>query len=477
MRRSLVFTLLFLSLFSLHSTASLTATPGTDLERQISSDPLSTQYAVNSISKNAIIPLPDSDPEPWHLERPRDVLSLRHEDDDTQVQHVLQLLDEFPDRGPNLLHHAAIRGTPNIMLALLARGVDPSSKADVWGHGHVIHTAASNGCLECVKVLVTEVGVDPDLVDECSHFDCRSPGWTPFVIAVGWDYRDVVEWLLDTGRVNTTRELPGYGMNALQYAVAYHPHLADLLLDHPQAREDRRVLGVTEAEYLGPRILALAATGGDVELFRRLLSELGYPTSSDDSSAWRSHLLADAQREKLQEAFHGAAQGAHGDIARLLLEDYFHAPGDLASFFSDSRMAWSLEEGTERAIGNNDTETFSMLLSLLQHSGELKSYSRRRYNQHLWDCLTSATVEKATGIVRLLVEEYKVKDPDLGEFVVSSVYTFPWFKTMAQVLLLGSCCYPALAFLFSHLGVWRPPSFSWLVVSLVAFLLVRVSSG
>ncbi|KAH6973974.1 ankyrin repeat-containing domain protein [Ilyonectria destructans] len=441
MRLALAFALAFLSLFGCHIAAAPTFHPRlppaeADLERQIYWDSPPKQSDIDFVAKYSRDPLPDSGPEPWYLgagayvprssnirfrvlpepvwykdpawfdplgRDPVDQLRIFGvKNEDAQVQHVLRLLDEFPSRGPDLLHKAAVNGKPNVIRTLLERGVDPALKAeDYWGQVFIIHAAAENGCVDCVNILVTEAGVDPDLVDDCYHLGCRRSGWTPLITAVIWGHQDVVEWLLNTGRVNTTRELFWDTTNPLELAVTYQPHLVQLLLDHPKAKENRRALGVTEEEYLGPRILTLAASGGDARLFRRLLSRLGYPTARDDSSrAWMGHLLTDAQGEKLKEAFHEAVRPAHVDVVRLLLENYLLPPGDPdIPFLFDTRMVWSLMEGTESAIEKNDTETFDFLLGLIRHPDNgNEDCSRTRYHDHLSDCLDLAAAQNAPDI-------------------------------------------------------------------------------
>ena len=93
-----------------------------------------------------------------------------------QTEAVVKLLHGFPKRGLWMLFESAVRGNLHLVRALLRAGVPPhccptplgvsgSTISETDDPLVPIHAAAYKGHVECVKALVEEGEVDPDILD------------------------------------------------------------------------------------------------------------------------------------------------------------------------------------------------------------------------------------------------------------------------------------------------------------------------
>ncbi|KAF3318690.1 hypothetical protein TWF173_006705 [Orbilia oligospora] len=152
---------------------------------------------------------------------------------------------DFKDKfGRSPLSIAAEVGSQVIVELLLKMGSNTESK-DNKGLTPLCW-AAKRGCCKIVRVLLTQPGIEPDVVVRGNGGRRQGPfriplrevgegddrGRTPLSYAAEGGYADVVKLLLETGRVEPDPVLPRAGRTPLSYAAAGgHLAVVQLLLD------------------------------------------------------------------------------------------------------------------------------------------------------------------------------------------------------------------------------------------------------
>lgn len=262
-----------------------------------------------------------------------------------QVEEMLKLYSKMPHRGTDLLYKAVQMESPVVMRALLAKGVKPhpSEEVDIHryrGSGETpIHEAVYRGCMDCLSILVDEAGVHPD-----AAVRVRGKLVTPLVHAVEQGHCKVVEWLLDTGRVNPARmHWPGNTEDLLAGSNARSP----LLIMTPEA-------------------MGWAAQSGDRAVLRLLLvwakfdQNIPLVRRTPANRTW----LTTQQLSCVKEGFRQAAShgGRHSILALFMFYLSYHADQPLVQWNEPSDpFMQSLASSVEKAVIMDDVLTFRLL--------------------------------------------------------------------------------------------------------------------
>ncbi|KAH8650137.1 ankyrin repeat-containing domain protein [Xylariales sp. PMI_506] len=334
-------------------------------------------------------------------------------DPQERIFYVLQVLEMFPHKGLEILFDAATRGAADVVGALLAAGVAPHPEPGSEEEEDLLvplHAAAYDGHLDCVRVLVEEGGVDPDVV---------SDGHTVLMRAVMSGHADIARWLLSTGRVDPHREVeqvdddedgPGQAgaapvrLRALDVAALEgHAECVELLVDamvghkfsinDVMTLETMRNAGASESEDL---MFKLVSWG-----------QLPVPTSKVTKGD-----LNGEQRHKLVAYVTSAAElGFASQVLPFLayLQRGGSSRGDDPAFRFSNGMLKALREGLVRAACNNDLESFDFFMDASLPSG---TAGAKLVTGTLSQALFGAADENALDMVRYLVEKHGVNVND-----------------------------------------------------------------
>lgn len=331
-----------------------------------------------------------------------------------QVAQMLALLDEFPCRGPDMLYKAVQRGNVDVLRALLDRGVaaaPPGDGVGMWeyreGPGETpIHEAAYRGCLECIQMLVQEAGVHPD-----AGILRGSRLFTPLTYAVEQGHLDVVEWLLDTGRVNPAR-------------MQWTPSAKGILM---QTVDDLLITDVSKPPLLNMTAEAMGFVAGlgswrlrpeshwdMVKLFVRWTGCTPPPKEGDVRSDkfFPYFPLSKYQRAVLTEGFRRAA--GHGRYETMqALASYLSLSDSqplIAQYDISSDLIKSLMSSIENMVWNDNATVFKYLtqvtFGLPGVVYELDSEAGLQISEMLEECLENAVYLNSVQIFRLLIDEY-----------------------------------------------------------------------
>lgn len=298
-----------------------------------------------------------SDPE-WYDTLGVDALERRQVfkiTDENELHRALgELLDEFPNKGMEMMFQSAVKGRADAIRWLLQKGVraHPVDDGEAEEGDDMtcvpVHAAAFNGNLECLKVLVEEAGVSVNVTDDL--------GGTPLMRAATGKRTDIVRWLLEKGADPTpVQEMEGGAhFSALDFAA----HEGDPeglkiifeVLEEKFTAEEKDTRSIVTSQ-----LLQAAAYSGKVDALQFLLSKGGFPPDGVTE-------LNAAQRDVIEMALR-RAQKAEADLLRILLS-YFTKPdvdGRLQYFHTQPETTDSLVSTAMNAIGRGDTETFELV--------------------------------------------------------------------------------------------------------------------
>lgn len=324
-----------------------------------------------------------------------------------QTAAVLKLLDEFPKRGLCMLFESAVRGYVHLVRALLRAGVPPhcgslaqhsvsdegendasSSKTDD-GSLVPIHAAAYRGHVECVKALVEEGGVDPDIPDGTG---------TPLMRAHMAPHIDVIRYLLSTGRVDLRRRrvFDGRERHPLEWVLRNgNAQSAKMLAEALWQQGEPRVVP--------PEALEAAADSGVVGNLQFGLDVAGFPDL--DAIASGDAALSAEQRHALVRAAGSAAQAIKLDALKLLI-GYSDNPDGPFALQAEAKEAFRV--ALVRSAAEKSPEAFDFIFKILSRSD---SYGQEERTQDMADGLFAATYGNCLPMVMHLVEKYQA-DPN-----------------------------------------------------------------
>lgn len=221
-----------------------------------------------------------------------------------QTEQIVQLLREFPSRGLDMMFAAAVKGKPQVIRALLRKGVNPIDieKRDRFGTVP-FHAAAFQGNLECVKVFIEEARLDVNTVDDV--------GGTPIMRASVGGHADIVRYLLAQDADIFARETRENAFHAFEYAL-YGGNLdcVDTLLQHAGERAH---------EFLDSRAVEVAATSDSMEIIQLIINAAGYPLPTAETTTEEVLHLSDEQKVALEAAFARAVKQGCFRVVPLLL--------------------------------------------------------------------------------------------------------------------------------------------------------------
>ena len=328
-----------------------------------------------------------SDPA-WYDPLGRDVLDQKRiftlPSPDDQAAAILQVLNDFPSRGLDMLFACAVRGRPHLIRTLLAAGVPPHPGPEDDDSLVAIHAAAFHGHLECVRVLVEEGAVDPDVEDGTG---------TPLMRAAIAGHAEVVRYLLGTGRVDVRRRLVRNGRerHPLEWiASSGNVETAGILVDSLELAPQEMP---TEA-------LRGAAHFGDVDVLRLFLELGGFPPS-DGSRAGEGRRVSPEQQEMLQEAIVSAAAAGKLEALRLLLA-YLEQPEEVTKFRAEGEVREAFSSAMLEAAAENNEELFSFLFDFMFQGTD---YDKEEMDKILGLGLFQAAHSASLEMVKHLIEE------------------------------------------------------------------------
>ncbi|KAK3318094.1 ankyrin repeat-containing domain protein [Apodospora peruviana] len=323
-----------------------------------------------------------------------------------QTNAVLELLEKFPYRGLWMLFESAVRGNLHLVRALLHAGVPPhcgGSRADDDDDKSQtdnnndnddddslvpIHAAAFHGHVECVKALVEEGGVDPDIPDGTG---------TPLMRAHMTPHMHVIRYLLSTGRINLRRR---------QFFKSTERHPLEWILWNGNAESATMLAEALweqgEPREVPPEAIEAAAEGEEVGNLRFALSVGGYP--DPDAVVWGETSLSAQQRAVLVRAAACAAQAVRLNTLKLALR-YLDKPGEL--FVPQVEEKEAFRVGVLNAA-EKDAETFDFVFNILCRSS---FYTEEERKGDLADSLFAAAYTNCLPMVPHLIEKHKA-DPN-----------------------------------------------------------------
>ena len=178
-----------------------------------------------------------------------------------QIDQFRQLLHEFPDKSSDMMFAAAMKGKPHVVRFLLDQGVSGTSSDEA----QPLHAAAYHGQIECVRMLIEDGHVDPNV----RGFD----DGTALMRACRGQRMDVLSYLLSLPAIDiNARQIPdGTGMSALDFAAGSGClECVVALLKHAETHDTDQTALITTLS------IEAAASSNMVDLLRLLLVKSGY---------------------------------------------------------------------------------------------------------------------------------------------------------------------------------------------------------
>ena len=214
-----------------------------------------------------------------------------------QVDQFRQLLHERPGRALNMMFAAAAKGKLPVVRFLLDQGVKATANEAEGDDPSLVplHAAAYQGRLECVKILMEEGKLRPDVLD-----DLRG---TPLMRACWGKHPEIVEYLLDAGADLSVRQIPPSehdpGTNAFEFAAGSGcVQCARLLINHAEQ------LGIDTPKLVTSMSVAAAAQSDDLDMLAFVLELGGYPRQDCHGNREGAiSLLTDDMKEAIERAF------------------------------------------------------------------------------------------------------------------------------------------------------------------------------
>lgn len=335
--------------------------------------------------------------------------------DEDQVKETLKVITAFPSRGLNVMFKAAVRGKPHIIKALLDHGVKAhpaapgeqgEDEANDDDDGLVpIHAAAFQGHVECVKLLVEQGHVDPDISDVTS---------TPLQRAGMAGNADVVRYLLGTGKVDVHRRFvyQGEAKHPLQWIVrSGNSETANVLIDAFLGIADATSsteVKVVPASTIPNVAIGTAATDGNLDVLQRLLTLRGLVDNQGQVVEPLDRVVDDegrTVRDVILQAISKAANGAKVEnfqyLASLVPRDYITISIEVSEQIREGYYMGLLTTAEEDNI-----LAFDVLASYLFAEDKVRQLP---YSQFIlrW-CLHQAASKDLLPMVKHLIEQYAV---------------------------------------------------------------------
>lgn len=208
-------------------------------------------------------------------------------DEDGQLVQIRQLLHEFPNRGPDLMYAAVERGKSQIVWHLVQAGVLEAALPESFGRDKVPPTiiAAYEGQLECLKILITEGNIDPNIRS--------AEGATALMYACLGSQTAVVDYLLNIADAdyNVTTPRNGSAINAA--AENGCQECIEMILDRANDRNEA-ISSLITAETFWRTVQSDLP-----EMLTFLLNKTGYPLVGE-SKSWELDFLLCEEDMKAQ---------------------------------------------------------------------------------------------------------------------------------------------------------------------------------
>jgi ankyrin repeat protein len=336
----------------------------------------------------------------------RDVIQQRHIFDryegEEQKAKLKEVLNEFPSRGPWVLHKAAVEGHADAIVSLLDFGVSPSEdNKEEDGHRALapLHMAAFYGHLECVKALVEKGRIEIDARDDLNS--------TPLFDATLGGHLSIVQWLLEHG-ADPTAKRDAKMNNILQIsAISGSTDVLRTIL------EDQRVV---DAGMNLNNVISFAAESGNVEMLKLVLERAGFPSNGDDTKdkVSSNHPLTNEQVGEFERGLWRATAKSTTSCLYLLLSYLTDRnPDGTFKYYAcrDGAIRTEIFNETIHIVEKDDTEWFetvwNTLLSPPQSILDSNSDAKAQQQEWLHRRLITAAGAGAFKMTKLLLEKYK----------------------------------------------------------------------
>lgn len=341
-----------------------------------------------------------------------------------------------PNIGHRLLWLAAEAGHTSVAEALLRAGASPFGVNDRGKpSSRTLVVASRRGDVEIMRLLV-EAGVDPDMSLDgwqdvrpdwwenpepaaVQHTPCElhSCGWetTPIFLAAEHNHTAMVQWLLQTGRIDLTRRHHNSNKTVLETAAHIgHSPTFKLLMEHCVVNGDHED---HQPCFIVSNLLEEVAGTGDLDLTYFTLRHLGFPVENTHvDRRGMFHVLATRHRQLMMHTFRGilASSRASKSFIQHFL-DYFRVlekveiPGML-------EMRDELNHSLFLAVSGDRVDVFALLMELnAQYFNQLSqsgSGTDPWKQSKLWS-MRLALEHDRPGIVKYLIEEEDM-DPNIN---------------------------------------------------------------
>ena len=386
----------------------------------------------------------------------RDIIDQRHIFDrfsgEEQKGKLRAVLREFPRKGGRILDKAARGGFVDAVVALLDLGVVPIGNGGVYrdedddagepGEGEAgieresddgeedkeeneefapLHSAAFEGHLECVKILVENGNLDVDAKDDL--------GTTPLLNAARQGHISIVQWLLEQGADATFKSKSKVSIQQAA-AMSGNPEVLRLVLDDQKS--------VDAGMKLGDDIMGFATHSGKIEMVEFVLGRAGFPKDDDDDvegKKWKGERLTEEQRAAIEGNLWRSIESASLDSVQLLLS-YLTQHNEDGSFqyypIKDNAHRIATFNATEDAMSKDNPEVFELVWEsfLSPPASILDAQPEARALQQEWlhRRLISAAGPGALKVATLIIEKYKANPNHIS----IKYHTTPLFIAAAQ---------------------------------------------